>query len=147
MAGNGRGLGSHASQALRFWHLKDQAKSADEGTVGGYYNRRSWIVCALVAIPALMAGCEPGSASWPPPPKSDFEKSLIAAARVAVKRYDGWTDIACVVERGSGRGEWQVQAWKIVNPKATGRNQCVPWAVRAVILDDKAEVTGYRNHL
>ncbi|MBL9134855.1 MAG: hypothetical protein JNK85_03260 [Verrucomicrobiales bacterium] len=115
--------------------------------MGGSYNRRRWLVSAWVVIPLLMTGCERRSASWPPPPKSDFEKSLIAAAKVAVKRYDGWTDIACVVERGRGRGEWQVQAWKIVNPGATGRNQCVPWAVRAVVLDDKAEVTGYRNHL
>lgn len=102
---------------------------------------------AGVALSVVFTGCGPGASSWPPAPKSGFEKELIAAAKVAVKRYDGWTDIACVVERGSGRGEWRVQAWKIVNPQATGRNQCVPWAVRAVILDERAEVTGYRNHL
>lgn len=114
--------------------------------VGGF-NRRGWIVFAWGALLVGLAGCGPISSSWPPPPKSNFERDLIASAKVAVRRYDGWTEIACVVERGTGRGEWRVQAWKIVNPKATGRNQCVPWAVRAVILDDRAEVTGYRNHL
>ncbi len=113
----------------------------------GGFNRHGWLVFVWVALLVVFTGCEPNTASWPPPPKSDFEKDLIAATKVAVKRYDGWTDIACVVQRGSGRGEWLVQAWRIVNPQATGRNKCVPWAVRAVILDDRAEVTGYRNHL
>lgn len=69
---------------------------------------------------------------------------MIESARRAVAQFDGWTDVAYVVERRGGH--WRVQAWKIVNPEAKGRNRCVPWASRGISLDDQGTVTAYENH-
>lgn len=68
---------------------------------------------------------------------------MIESAERAVRQHDGWTDVACVVQR-SGR-KWQVQAWKIVHPEARGRKKCVPWSVRHISLDPEGVVTAYQN--
>lgn len=74
-----------------------------------------------------------------------MEQQLIEKAVAAVRQYDGWPEVACVVEP-RGRA-WRVQAWKIVNPKAVGKSRCVPWAVRGVLIDERGVVVGYENHL
>lgn len=96
----------------------------------------------LALLASLLAGCAGGD-DWPPAPRDAHEKLVMEAALRAVEQYDGWPEVACVIEREGG--QWQVQAWKIVNPKARGRQKCVPWAVRTVTLDRHAVVTGYRN--
>jgi hypothetical protein len=70
---------------------------------------------------------------------------MVEAALRAVDQFDGWSQVACVVEQHGS--QWQVQAWRIVNPAAKGRDRCVPWAVRGITLDDQATVVEYRNHL
>jgi hypothetical protein len=99
-------------------------------------------VCILAG--AVLGGCSREN-SWPPPLRNQQEKLLVEAARRAVDQFDGWSDVACLVERRNGA--WRVQAWRIVNPKARGRSQCVPWAVRGITLDDHAKVLAYENHL
>jgi hypothetical protein len=65
------------------------------------------------------------------------------AARRAVAQFDGWEDVAYVVNR---RGDgFRVEAWKIVNPAARGRNRCVPWASRGITVDAVGRVTAYEN--
>lgn len=103
-------------------------------------------VLAAVGQLALLfpiAGCSDPNSDWPPPPKNQEEQAVVDAARRAVQQLDGWTDVAFVVERH--RGEWRVQAWKIVNPQARGRNRCVPWARRVIALDRNAAVISYQN--
>lgn len=97
-----------------------------------------------LALAAILGGCSGYDASWPPPPRNEQERLIIEAALRAVDQFDGWTQTACVVERH--KGEWQVQAWRIVHPEAKGRSRCVPWAVRGITLDDQAKVLAYRNH-
>lgn len=70
---------------------------------------------------------------------------MIETARRVVDQYDGWTDIAWVVERE--KNLWRIQAWRIVYPKERGRNRCAPYAVRLIEIQDDGEVTAYRNHL
>ena len=70
---------------------------------------------------------------------------MIEAAQRAVDRYDGWAKTVFVVERHAD--QWRVQAWKVVNPQAQGRGQCVPWGVRCVILNERGDMLEYRNHL
>lgn len=67
--------------------LKKLPSASDQGSVGGF-NRRGWVVFAGIALSSVVTGCGPGASSWPPPPKSNFEKDLITAAKVAVRRYD-----------------------------------------------------------
>lgn len=100
------------------------------------------LVLVFVAVMLLCAGCSPG-ADWPPPPRNKQEKLVLEAALRAVDQYDGWAEVACVIERAGP--EWNVQAWKIVHPQARGRQKCVPWAVRTITLDRHAAVTGYKN--
>jgi hypothetical protein len=70
---------------------------------------------------------------------------MVEAALRAVQQIDGWSEVACVVE--PRKHAWRVQAWRIVNPHAQGRNRCVPWAVRGITLSDDARVLAYENHL
>ncbi len=99
----------------------------------------------LLPFLGALAGCSAREESWPPPPRDRQERHLIEAARQSVERYDGWTQVAWVVERFEG--QWRVQAWKIVDPKARGRMQCVPWAVRGILFDNDANQIAYRNYL
>jgi hypothetical protein len=98
--------------------------------------------CGLVAL--LGMGCNRGSA-WPPPPSNQREKQIIESATRAVDQIDGWTQVACVVERR--RNGWRVQAWRIVYPQKQGRARCVPWAVRGITLNDEGKVLNYENHI
>ena len=100
---------------------------------------------ALVAGPLLLAGCSNRDADWPPAPRNAEEQAVVDSARRAVRQYDGWSDVAFVVQPRSD--EWRVEAWKIVHPEAKGRNRCVPWAKRALRLDRNAVVVAYENHL
>jgi hypothetical protein len=92
-----------------------------------------------------LGGCSEYDASWPPLPRNEQERVMIEAALRAVVQIDGWSQTACVVKQY--KGEWQVQAWRIVHPEAKGRSRCVPWAVRRITLDAEARVLSYRNHL
>ncbi len=99
------------------------------------------VACLLL----LAAGCHGTEEDWPPAPRDGWERRLIASARRYVDEYDGWGDVAWVVERHAG--QWRVQAWQIVNPSATGRMRCAPWAVRGIVFDNDANLVAYRNHL
>jgi hypothetical protein len=99
------------------------------------------VLSALVALPG---GCADQTA-WPPAPRNKQESLMIDSTVRAVSQIDGWTQVACVVERQ--KNQWRVQAWRIVNPKARGRDKCVPWAVRSITLNDDAKVLDYKNHL
>lgn len=99
--------------------------------------------CLVVAL--AMAGCGKNDEAWPPPPRNKQEQHLIDSARRAVNQFDGWTEVEWFVERQGKR--WRVQAWQIVHPEAKGKLRFVPWAVRAIILDDEGKVLEYRNHL
>jgi hypothetical protein len=92
-----------------------------------------------------MAGCGKDDDTWPPPPRNQQERRLIDSARRAVTEFDGWAEVAWVVER-QGK-QWRVQAWQIVHPEAKGKMRCVPWAVRGIVLDEDGKVLEYRNHL
>jgi hypothetical protein len=70
---------------------------------------------------------------------------LIDSARRAVNQFDGWSEVAWVVERHEG--QWRVQAWQILHPKAKGRMRCAPWAVRGITFDNQGKLLEYRNHL
>ncbi len=70
---------------------------------------------------------------------------MIESARRAVDQYDGWAEIAWVVDRR--KDLWRVQAWRIVHPDQKGRNRCAPYAVRVIELRNDGEVVAYRNHL
>ncbi len=104
----------------------------------------------IAALAALLAGlpfqgCSDSDSDWPPAPRNEEEQTVIDAARRAVTQFDGWTDVAFVVQR---RGDqWRVQAWRIVNPTARGKKRCVPWASRAIDLDRNGTVIAYQNHL
>jgi len=100
---------------------------------------------SLVCLMSLFAGCSLGTSSWPPAPRTEQEQQAIDKALAAVRQYDGWPEVACVAE-SRGRA-WRVQAWKIVNPKATGKSRCVPWAVRSISIDERGVVVGYANRL
>jgi hypothetical protein len=97
----------------------------------------------LTAI--LLGACTAEEQTWPPAPQNAQERLMIEAAQRAVDRYDGWPRVLFVVERQPER--WRVQAWKVVNPQAKGRGQCVPWGVRSVILNEQGEMIEYQNHL
>jgi hypothetical protein len=103
---------------------------------------RIWLFLVLASI---LSGCSGYDASWPPAPRDEQERVMIEAALHAVVQIDGWSQTACVVKQH--KGEWQVEAWRIVHPEAEGRNRCVPWAVRGITLDAEARVLSYRNHL
>jgi hypothetical protein len=109
-------------------------------------NQRGWMMVLLAAVSSVLTGCSNQNvAVWPPPPKTEQERRMIEAALRAVDQFDRWEQVACVVEhRGA---DWRVQAWRIVHPEAHGRDQCVPWAVRGIKLDDDATVIAYENHL
>lgn len=98
----------------------------------------------MVAFLAFFGGCGDDEL-WPPLPKNQQEKLMIESTLRAVAQMDGWTEVACVVERQ--KRNWRVQAWRIVHPEAQGRNKCAPWAVRGITLDDDAKVLAYENHL
>ncbi|MCC6233913.1 MAG: hypothetical protein IT580_14810 [Verrucomicrobiales bacterium] len=100
---------------------------------------------ALTLASLLLGACENDRLNWPPPPRSDTERRMIEAARHAVAQYDGWSEIAWVVDRQPQH--WRVQAWRIVYPAERGRNRCAPYAVRVIELKDDGEVLAYRNHL
>lgn len=70
---------------------------------------------------------------------------MIDSALRAVNQIDGWTQVACVVERQGSN--WRVEAWRIVKPEARGRRRCLPWAVRGIMLNDDAQVLSYKNYL
>ena len=91
------------------------------------------------------AGCHVPEEVWPPAPRDRLERRLVESAGEAVRRNDGWTEVAYMVERFDGK--WRVQAWQIVNPKAKGRMRCVPWAVRGLIFDNDSNLVAYRNYL
>jgi hypothetical protein len=99
----------------------------------------------LALLAGLLVGCAPDRADWPPAPRNREEQAVIDAAARAVRQFDGWTDVAYVVEQRGG--QWRVQAWQIVNPQAKGRDRCVPWAKRGITLDQNAAVVAYENHL
>lgn len=99
--------------------------------------------CLVLAL--AMAGCGRDDEDWPPPPQNKQEQLLIDSSRRAVNQFDGWTDVAWLVER-QGR-HWRVQAWQVVHPEAKGKMRFVPWAVRGIVLDDEGKVLEYRNHL
>lgn len=122
--------------------LKAGVEGADERRVTGIRHPRG--VCVLI-LGLMLAGCENERDAWPPPPRTREEKDMITAAQRAVEQQDGWNSVAWVVERHEGG--WRVQAWKIVNPNAKGRNRCVPWEMRVVLLDHGGTVREYRNHL
>lgn len=100
---------------------------------------------ALIALALLANGCGSDTTSWPPPPRNQQEQRLIDAARRAVNQFDGWSEVAWVVERHEG--QWRVQAWQILHPKAKGRMRCAPWAVRGITFDKEGKLLEYRNHL
>jgi len=99
------------------------------------------LACLIVAG---FSGCTGSDAEWPPPPRNAEEQAAIDSARKAVQQFDGWSEVAYVVQRR--QDQWLVQAWKIVNPKAKGRNRCVPWASRGIRLDRDGTVIAYENH-
>ncbi len=105
--------------------------------------RRVSMVAWTCAV-AILVGCGPNSA-WPPAPKSQQEKRMIESALRAVDQVDGWGQVVCVVAKN--RQRWRVEAWRVVHPEAQGRDRCVPWAVRAITLDEDAKVLSYENHL
>lgn len=107
--------------------------------------RRPWGISLLAGLLLAAGGCDLPTERWPPPPRDHWEKRLIEAARRYVNQYDGWGDVAWVVERHEGK--WRVQAWQIVHPQNQGRMRCVPWAVRGLIFDNDANLVAYRNHL
>jgi hypothetical protein len=98
----------------------------------------------IVGLVAVLLGCG-RNGSWPPPPRNQQEARMINSALRAVDQIDGWSQVACVVERR--KKQWRVQAWRIVKPEARGRDRCVPWAVRGITLNEHAEVLSYENQL
>jgi len=107
--------------------------------------RRPGGIALLAGLLLAAGGCDVPEDRWPPPPRDRWEKRLIEAARRQVDQYDGWGEVAWVVERHEGK--WRVQAWQIVNPQNKGRMRCVPWAVRGLIFDNDANLVAYRNYL
>lgn len=103
------------------------------------------VIWILATSLSLCTGCGIADRDWPPPPRNAEERRLIEAAERAVAQFDGWSNVAWVVERYEG--QWRVQAWQIVHPEAKGRMRCAPWAVRAIHFDNNGELTGYKNHL
>jgi hypothetical protein len=99
---------------------------------------------AFLAGILMLTGCI-GDGDWPPAPRNKQEQLVLEAALRAIHQYDGWSDVACVVEKAGS--DWRVQGWKVVHPKAQGRKKCVPWAVRSITVDSRGLVTAYRNTL
>ncbi len=72
------------------------------------------------------------------------EKDAIAAATRAVRQNEDWAARAEYRIQSHASG-WQVTAWRVEHPEASGNARYVPWGYRTIVVDRRGKVVAYKS--
>jgi hypothetical protein len=101
---------------------------------------RCWIIVVL-----LLCGCGgPGPRmEHPEDPQGRYHDQIEAAKRLLEQKED-WADRAEweVLKTGDG---WQVIAWRVERPNATGADRYLPWGFSVIDLDSRLVTVHYHR--
>ena len=72
------------------------------------------------------------------------QKDAIAAATRAVRQNEDWATRAEYRIQPHDSG-WQVTAWRVEHPEASGNARYVPWGYRTIVVDRRGKVVAYKS--
>src|SRR5271163_2578923 len=102
--------------------------------------------CRIIALfLMLLCGCDGKTARMEQPedPQGRYREQIEVALRV-LQQYENWADRAEWEVSKSPEG-WEVTAWRVVHPDATGPGRYLPMGCSVIELDNRMVAVHYER--